>query len=413
MSTQTEVKTTAFPAIRAHLGKDREYYMTSMKFRDVVALFPITDNSEIPVEQRHQRKLNKARIAPISQYILTRPDSYIFSSLVASYPGAVRYKALGADGRVGLLTGDFSALLINDGQHRAGGIAKAVSENPALAEHEISVLMFRHENNEQAQQMFSDLNRYTKNTPAALNITFDHIDPQAEITRRVADQVSAFKGFIDKESGGSLSRKSPRLLSAVALHEATKEYLAPQLTANPDGDASIEAQTANAVEFWNEAARIMNGWVSVSKGLLNAPDLRMATLSTHSIVVRAIGHSGGKLRVLCAEQPDTCWKKKLGLLGEIDWRKTNSDWAKIGVVINGNVISNRQARERMCAYVWEALGLTAKAEDFQPDTLKALQSLRTRTGAALTDPAPPARAKRKIRAAASAKTTRPRKQVAA
>lgn len=390
MSTQTDVRTTAFPAIRAHLGKEREYYMTSMKFRDVVALFPITDNSEIPVEQRHQRKLNKARIAPISQYILTRPDSYIFSSLVASYPGAVKYKALGADGRLGLLTGDFTALLINDGQHRAGGIAKAVSENPLLADHEISVLMFRHENNEQAQQMFSDLNRYTKNTPAALNITFDHVDPQAEITRRVADQVSAFKGFVDKESGGSLSRKSPRLLSAVALHMATQDYLAPQLTANPDADASIEAQTSNAVEFWNEVARIMNGWVSVSKGLLNAPDLRMATLSTHSIVVRAIGHNGGKLRVLCAEQPDTCWKKKLGLLSDIDWRKTNPDWAKIGVVINGNVTSNRQARERMRAYIWEALGLTAKAEDFEPETMEALKKLRTRAGEAVATAIPTA-----------------------
>lgn len=77
-------------------------------------------------------------------------------------------------------------IIINEGQHRAAGIAAALKENPALGEHTISVLLFPYEDKDRVQQMFSDLNRFVQKTSKSLDILYDKRDPARRSHRRHA-----------------------------------------------------------------------------------------------------------------------------------------------------------------------------------------------------------------------------------
>jgi hypothetical protein len=90
-------------------------------------------------------------------------DSYTkFSDIDAE----IDFEAIGPDDdQVGRIRIPMDArFIINDGQHRCAGIAKAIEQNPALGEHTISILLFPWENKDRVQQMFSDLNRFVQKT---------------------------------------------------------------------------------------------------------------------------------------------------------------------------------------------------------------------------------------------------------
>src|SRR5437867_6539920 len=78
---QTVVKV---PAIRGQMG-GREYFTVSMKLKTVPRFFEFQNYKALEPEQRAQRVLNKQRIPAIRDYLLENPDSYVFSSLTASY----------------------------------------------------------------------------------------------------------------------------------------------------------------------------------------------------------------------------------------------------------------------------------------------------------------------------------------
>lgn len=352
----TTATTTKLGALRANLGK-RSYFSTVMSLSEAVERLTVVENTELPIEARVQRRLNRARLPGIASYILKNEETYLFASLVVSVKKMTFKPASGAD-HFGTLSADFSGALINDGQHRLAGIGRALQEKPSLGSHEISVLVFNYQSVDQAQQMFSDLNRYTKPTPAGLNIAFSH-DNQAEITRRVINSVSMFgAGFVEQERGGSLPLKSAKMFSNVAIDDGTAGMLAPMLTAKPPIDASVENQSRVASETWEYVFGLIPAVLQCRDGLLQAPDLRESLICTHSPAVRALGRVAGKIRMLCGENK-TCWKKRLAPIADIDWRRTNPEFIKRNIVLERDgkttVASNRQAREEMEKYLAETL----------------------------------------------------------
>jgi DNA sulfur modification protein DndB len=96
----------------------------------------------------------------------------------------------------------------------------------------------------------------------------------------------------------------------------------------------------------------MNDWRRVKAEHLRAVELRQESISSHSVVLRAIGAAGAELM---KAEPDG-WKDRLRLIEEIDWRKQNRDWEGICIVAN-SVVSNRQARAATKAYIKRQLGL--------------------------------------------------------
>lgn len=100
----------------------------------------------------------------------------------------------------------------------------------------------------------------------------------------------------------------------------------------------------------------MPDWNKVKEGVINSMALRQERISSHTVVLRAIGAVGSELMKL----PN--WKKRVKDLGKIDWSKKNPEWQNVCIVA-GSVVSNRQSRQATKAFLKKQLDLElAEAE---------------------------------------------------
>jgi DNA sulfur modification protein DndB len=360
-----------FPAMQGQIGQ-RTYYSSLMKLNAIPKMFTFRDWAEFTAEDREQRVLNKKRVPDIAKYILDNEDGYLFASITASYKNQVTFKPLNGSG-LGELEMEFedANFVINDGQHRCAAIAAAVKENPSLGEETISVLLFPYESKERVQQMFSDLNRFVVKTSKSLDILYDKRDALSLVTLDAAERVPEFKNMVDKDSV-SLPVRSPKLFSLSALYDANDELL-KQVRA--EGQPSHEEMVQLAVEFWTEVAKAIPAWTKVSYGDLKALELRQESISTHAVVLRALGGIGADL---LKEEPKD-WKSRLMDLSAVDWSKKNRDWENVCIIAN-SVVSNRQARFATKAYLKRRLNMSLnEAEERAFNAAKPSDSHQTTT----------------------------------
>jgi len=327
----------------------RTYYSCLMKLGTIPKMFTFRDWAEFMPEDREQRVLNTNRVPEIARYIVDNDDGYIFSSITASYKCEVNFQPVGEEG-LGMLEMEFedANFVINDGQHRCAAIAAALKQNPALGEESISVLLFPYENRDRVQQMFSDLNRNVAKTSKSLDILYDKRDQLSKVTLDVCEQVNVFDGMVEKEAV-SLPVRSPKLFSLSALYDANTELLS---TFKEDDAASYNAMVALAVDFWTSIAKTIPQWGRIKDQQLRAVEYRQEFISSHAVVLRALGGVGADLIKLHPID----WKAKLLDVTTIDWSKKNKDWENICIVAN-SVVSNRQARAATKAYIKSKLGL--------------------------------------------------------
>lgn len=337
----------SFPAMQGVIGQ-RTYFSCLMKLSAIPKMFTFRDWAEFTPEDREQRVLNRKRVPDIAKYILDNEDGYIFASITASFRCRVNFKPVGEGSLLGTLEMDFedANFVINDGQHRCAAIAAAIKENPALGEEAISVLLFPYENRARVQQMFSDLNRFVVKTSKSLDILYDKRDPMSLVTLEVCEKVPVFRDQVDKDAV-SLPVRSPKLFSLSSLYDANSELLRDRVET-----ASHHEMVAAAVDYWTAVSKAVPAWGKVKAGELKAMDLRQGSISSHSVVLRAIGGIGGEL---IKDHPDN-WQGKLLDFSTVDWNKSNHDWENICIVA-GSVVSNRQARLATKAYLKKHIGL--------------------------------------------------------
>ena len=337
-----------FPAMEATIGQ-RTYYVCVMKLTAIPKMFTFRDWIEFTPEDREQRVLNKKRIPDIASYILDNEDGYLFSSITASYNCNVRFEPVNSDG-LGFLEMDFEEadFVINDGQHRCAAIAHAIKENPALGEESISVLLFPYESKERVQQMFADLNRFVVKPSNATNIIFDHHDTLGRVAKEVCDRVPAFQGLVDKEHQ-SLPLRSEKAFTLYSLYDATKELVADKTNST---DAGFDELVMAAVEYWTTVSSFMPDWLKVRNREIRPIELRQENISTHSVVLRALGGVGAEVM----KRFPSDWKDRLAGLKAVNWSKRNRDWENVCMVAN-SVVANRQARVATKAYLKRKLGL--------------------------------------------------------
>ena len=273
-----------------------------MKLNAIPKMFTFRDWVEFTPEEREQRVLNKKRVPDIGKYILDNEDGYLFSSITASYKCEAQFEPVNREA-LGMLSMEFedANFVTNDGQHRCAAIAYAITENPALGEETISVLLFPYENKARVQQMFSDLKRFVVKTSKSLDILFDKRDLYARVTLDVIEAVPVFKGFVEKDMV-SLPVRSPRLFSLAALYDATEELLC-----NEPDSSSQAALAARATEYWTAVSKAIPEWTKVKNGELKALELRQENISSHAVVLRALGTVGADLM---REDP-AGWKGRL------------------------------------------------------------------------------------------------------
>lgn len=213
----------------------------------------------------------------------------------------------------------------------------------------ISVLLFPYENKDRVQQMFSDLNRFVVKTSKSLDILYDKRDDLSIMTLELTDLVPVFKNMVDKDAV-SLPVRSPKLFSLAALYDSNEELL-KDLRAN--GEKNHDELVQVAIEFWAEVAKAIPAWQKVKNGDLKALELRQESISSHAVVLRALGAVGADL---LKDDPNG-WKSRIAELSEVDWSKKNKDWEGVCIIAN-SVVSNRQARLATKAYIKMRLKLT-------------------------------------------------------
>jgi len=323
----------------------RTYYACLMPLNAVPQFFKFTDWAGISPEDREQRVLNFKRVPELAAYITENEEDYLFSSITASYKQEPTFEPYAPGSNIGTLKlrlGD--ELIINDGQHRAAGIVKALRDgSPSLKDDTLSVLLFPWENTDRVQQMFSDLNRFVQKTSKSLDILYDKRDDIAASTLAMIERVPVFKELTEKEKT-SLEARSTKLFTLAALYDANVELL------KNHGKEDILSNAQRLVEYWTEVSKHMPDWSKVLSGQKLAIELRQERISSHSTVLRALGGLGVEL--MSAGE----WKGHLAQLDNIDWSKKNSEWENVCIVAN-SVVSNRQARAATKAFIKAKLGL--------------------------------------------------------
>lgn len=336
-----------FPAVRG-IQATREYYISMVPLEVIPRIFQFSAE-ELPPEIRAQRTLNKARIPEMCNYIVDNPDNYIFSSLAVSVDGDMRFDSLGQDNpHIGYIRIPMnSRFLINDGQHRQAAIAEAIKKRPELKNEHISVVFFRDQGLAQAQQMFSDLNRYAIRPTKSINILFSSREESAVITKSVIENVDIFKGRIEKERT-TISNRSKALFTLSAVCTATEALLRGV-------PLDAQAKTDLAIKFWSQVEDHMPIWNKVTTGELKPSDIRREYICSLSVVLVAIGAGGN---ALIRSFPDN-WEYILSRLDAVDWRKGNHVWQNL-IFVNGRVAANRSAQKAISGYF---IDLFTKDED--------------------------------------------------
>jgi DNA sulfur modification protein DndB len=321
------------PAVRGAMG-NTTYYLATVPMGAAVKLFA-HDRSEdsLPSEERHQRKLNPRRIPEISEYITQHPD-YIFGSVVVSIG---EYEGDLYDEETDELMLPLDAVYrVNDGQHRIAGIEEALKHEPDLRHDTLAVMVLPDEELERSQQVFSDLNRTVQKTSRTLDILYDRRTPLNRITAAVVEQVPLFQGRTDHEHA-NVSSRSQSFTTLAAVQAANADLLGNI----PSGDDTLEKQAEElAVHFWTFITPYVKPWEDISKGDLSPQDAREKFLSSYTIALRAIASVGKQF--LSGEN-----QKALMAFQSINWKKDNPEWAKLGVIQDGQVLSRGPARKAL------------------------------------------------------------------
>lgn len=331
-----------FPAIKG-IQAQKEYYVSMVPLEVITKIFQFADE-ELPPEVRSQRILNKSRIPEIRDYILSNPDSYVFSALTVSVDGSMDFQSISdIMPQIGIISISMtSQFLINDGQHRRAAIAEALKINPSLKNEHISVVFYHDEGLVCSQQMFSDLNRYAIKPTKSINILFNSREESSIIAKKVIEEVDVFKGLVEKERT-TISNRSKALFTLSAICTATNELLSGV-------EFPLQEKMNLAERYWNTVGMHISEWRKVKSGELKPSDVRRDYICSLSLTLVALGFAGNALVQM---SPDK-WESHLRNLDFIDWRKTNPTWQNL-VFVNGRVAANRSTQRAMSCYMKNVL----------------------------------------------------------
>jgi DNA sulfur modification protein DndB len=341
----------SFPALRGKMG-GRSYYVLLLPLEVVPRILTVPDGTTLTPEARAQRKLNLQRIPEMTRYITENEDSWLFSSLTASFDAEEKFNATEEDPNMGTLTLPLTTqLMVNDGQHRRAAIERALREDPTLGDQTISVVLFPSESLERNQQMFSDLNRTVQKTSRSLNIMYDHRDPLNQLTLALENRVPILRGRIEKDSQ-SLAVRSAKLITVSALYDMAAQILGGSLPDNLT-EAQLQEREDALVKIWEILSENLTEWKAIADGDLRPAQARAEFVNAHAVFFFAIGSVAGELTRT----------KQLDLLpnvGKVDWRRTNPEWQGV-VMLGSDIVTRRQTRAALRDQVLFKIGAVEKA----------------------------------------------------
>lgn len=322
-----------FPAVRG-IQAGRPCYIAMCPLRLIPKIF-IFDETEVPVELRAQRSLNRQRIPEIAEYLSNHKDDYTLSSLTASINCKVSFKS--ADESLSKSIGTLSIpmdaqILINDGQHRRAAIELALKQEPDLANDSISVLFFIDEGLKRSQQMFADLNKHAVRPNDAISTLYDHRESSSQLAKHLVQAVPMFSELTDLERT-SISNRSTKLFTISSIKNASKAFLR-----KGKRESTTSEEVLLITRYWDHLTSSLEDWTKVRNRQISAWELREAYVHAHGVILQALGHIGPDL---IAAYPAT-WQDKFSTLNQIDWRREAPEWRR-RVVVSGRISKSRSS----------------------------------------------------------------------
>ena len=359
-----ELVLNAVPVRRSSQREDQSY-IASIMFGDIDRLLDrellyVPNQPDLP--DLAQRKLNKARIQAIADYILQnyQNGTVFFPPICINAQPSPHYR----DGRIFLPYHTLS-LRLTDGQHRCFSIRKALEEiqhqdeRRFLAQLEIGVLIYAGLPLEEERQAFRDQNLLVQRPDVSLSHYFDQRSPVVLIAKDLLQQVPQFRDNVEKVENG-LGSSNPKLLTLSTLVTATK-YMFPNFKSKKDLKPKIDW----AVTFWIATASTFadDPWRIKSKE--ERFRQRQESLAVSAVVFQALGMLARDLYQESVPAPDLL--RWLARLEEIDWRRKNKFWLEHGVTQIGAtgdpIVSNTKTTVNACHKVLrEFIGVTPLRE---------------------------------------------------
>ena len=315
---------------------------------------------ELNPTERAQRVLNASRVPKMAAYMRDNPESYIFSSLVATVHCAVEFEKFGDDRTLGKLHIPMGArFLVLDGQHRRAAIASVLKTNPELADETINVLIYVAGSLEQRQQWFCDLNKNAKKVSKGLSIAYDHRDPLAKFLLTTLEELGLNERIEYEKT--TLGRSSSKTLCLGWALDFTKTVLGSKsLPESPKEKARVH-------EIWGILAQSLVPWF-----MTNQAEARRSYIISNKIGLDALAAaisdpafwvSGwqDKLRTLCR---DTNF-----------WDKENILWEG-RCLVQGCLRKNRLGRILSANLIKRRLGLVVEGEHREVELANIVEELR-------------------------------------
>ena len=247
-------KSISLPALRGKIG-DWSYYVTLMRFSEIAKRVKLPreidayENENIKLGDRIQRELDPKRTKLIVDYLKNQPQRFFNSLILGIYGGKPAWQELdisesknpendvdeetlvyfGSTFGILSLSGSERIFAI-DGQHRAIGIRKAVTDNVELSNEEISVVFIAHGTDDlgkvRTRRLFSTLNRYAKPVSKSEIIALSEDDNGAIITRMLSENFEKFDGKINFNKNRSINQNNTSDFSnIIVLYDGVKTLL--------------------------------------------------------------------------------------------------------------------------------------------------------------------------------------------
>lgn len=214
------------------LGHDA--FIASIKYRDLGRLI---------VDREVQRDLAKRRLSDISNYVAG--ENGYFGAVVVTVTGTPVYDN-------GDLVLDAScAVVINDGQHRVGGIRKAINEPGMLdrMDDDLPVVIYASLDKHEQRQLFADINLHALKPNRAIALDYNDRDLLVRFAKDLV-QKSVFDERVNFLKT-KVSARDPHLFTFSAVVDAV-ENMFDNLT-----PATYDTYLTEAIEFWTEVSEAL------------------------------------------------------------------------------------------------------------------------------------------------------------
>jgi len=368
------------PALKGHLG-GVDFFIITLTLAEVPRYIVGTDpNPDLSPTLRENRRANPARFKQIADYVVRNQNDYRFSAITCTYGKngdnePTDWEPFNPDAPVGstgwalgiLTLNQDDPLIIVDGQHRLGGIEKAIDLEPELRNDSIAVVLFPYIDLRANQQLFSDLNRTQKPPTKSLNILFDYRDVKNRVVQEVAQRVSVLKNRVNMELA-SVAKSPTEMFTLAGVYQATTPmikaaYIGGLMEEELKGEDKSENEKGNEDEYveflvdaWEFIAEQFPEWGKVASGEMNIAQQRQNYLHWNSGIVSSIGEFVGVAMRECGAGWKNAVKTALTHPDNGNWRRDMDQWQ--GIVTAGKQVLPRSAvRFQLVTYLKVKAGL--------------------------------------------------------